>query len=223
MVRVPLPLVPGVERIGVEVRRRVVLRRDDPGHPVIRADVEVSRVLEVIVDHAHDGPRLVVVPVVRVAQVVAVHLQRAVGLQEHLVHLSLVRPRVGPHVRVLEHRTVGVARVIADEALALRPAFDHRDVRGLGVPRPVVKPVLGGVPLEDLRPGCQQVESAVAHHPEVLRFVDGRRDRLLEQPLRRSVDGQRVRGKRSKPETADLVRIGARVRRTGVRRACVGR
>ena len=224
VVRVPLPLVPGVEGIDVEVRRRVVLRGDDPGDPVVRADVEVPRVLEVVVDHAGDGPRLVIVPVVRVAQVVPVDLQRPVGLQENLVHLPHVRPGVGPHVRVLEHRRVRVARVVADETLAARAALDQRDVGRLGVPRSVMEPVARRVAAEDARARREQVERALRHHPQVLALVDGGGERRLHQPLRGAVDGQRVLGKGSQAEPADAVRIGSGVGRPRVGRpgiACI--
>ena len=162
---------PGIGRIAP---RREVLRRDDARDAVVRPDVEVPRVLEVIVDHAHHRAGLVVPPVVGVAQVVAVDRQRAVGVQQHLVHLAHVRDRVGVPVRVGEHRGVGVVGVVTDECLAGPAALDHGEVGRLGVPRADVQPVLRGVAAEDLGARLQHVERLFRRHPQVLAFVHRR-------------------------------------------------
>ena len=222
VIGVPDLLVGGVEGIVLEVARRKVLRRDDAGDAVVRANVEVSRMLEVVVDHAHDGPRLVVMAVVRVAQVVAVDGEAAVGLQHHLVHLAHVRPGVDVGVRARRVAGVGVVEVVADEAFVLAAALDQREVGRLGVARPDVQPVLRGVAAEDARARRQHIERLGGDHPEVFGFVDRGGDGRLEQTLRRAIDRQRRRRQRAQAEPADLVRVGAGVHRTRIGNAGVG-
>src|SRR6266404_9263382 len=182
---------------------RAVFVRPDAVHSVVGSDVQLVRVLDVVVEHPLDGA---VVPELRGIgghQVQSIDLEASRAGQPDPIELPAMAIRIAPVRAPIvdaevadEHLALGAPLDLADARIGRgpedrTPPVPSREVR-VAVLDPIalqMQPVADGEAPEGPLAGLHQVQRRVGGHPEVLRLVGGRADhRLLEDTVAGDMD-----------------------------------